>query len=65
MTKNRYEDFIDSNESNTNECNNDDAKLSNNVIISLSSQVNIRNDNIKKDQHKHKNKTKIKILQGL
>ena len=55
MTKNRYEDFIDSN----------DAKLSNNVIISLSSQVNIRNDNIKKDQHKHKNKTKIKILQGL
>ena len=59
VTQNRYEVLSDSDESNTNGCNNDNDKLSNNVTASmLSRQVNLRNNDIKKDQHKHKSKTK-------
>ena len=43
--------LIDSDESNTNEFDNDNEKLSGNVTVSISSQqVNIRNDNIKKSK---------------
>ena len=44
----------------TNGCNNDNDKLSNNVTVNISSlQVNLRN-NIKKHQHEHKTRQKKK-----
>ena len=65
ITQNRYEVLCDSDEGDTNGCNNDSDKLSNNVTASLSSrQVNLRNDDTKKDQHKHKSKTKKRKLKG-
>ena len=53
--------FTDSDENRTKGCNNDDDELSNNVTTSISSrQVNLANNEIKKDQHKHKQKDKKK-----
>ena len=50
----------DSDKSDTKACNNDNDKLSN-VTASISSrQLNLRNNDIKKDQHKHKSTTKKK-----
>ena len=47
-------------------CNNDDDELSNDVTTSiLSRQVNLGNNDIKKDQHKHKSKTKKRNEKGL
>ena len=47
-TQNRYEVLIDSDESDTNGCNNSNEKISNYVTASISSrQVNLRNDEIK------------------
>ena len=57
ITQNRYEVPSDSDESYTNGYNNDNDKLSNNVTASILSQVNLRNDGIKEDQHKYKSKT--------
>ena len=62
ITQTRYEVLSDSGESDTNGCNNDNNKLSNNVTASISSpQVNLGNNDIKKDQNKHKSKTKKEI----
>ena len=59
ITQNRYEAFSDSDENDTKECNNGNDELSSNVRTSISSwQVNLGNNDIKKDQHKHKSKTK-------
>ena len=53
--------FTDSDVNRTKGCNNDDDELSNNVTTSISSrQVNLANNEIKKDQHKHKQKDKKK-----
>ena len=49
ITLNRYEVLVDSDESDTNGCNNDNDKLSNNVTASTSSQVNLINDDAQKD----------------
>ena len=66
ITQNRYEVLSDSDENDTKGCNNDDDELSNNVTTSISSrQVNLGNNDIKKDQHKHKSKTKKRNEKGL
>ena len=70
ITLNRYEVLSDSVESDTNGCNNENDKLSNNVTASISSQqVNLGNNDIKRDQYEHKSKTKKKkrvaVLQWL
>ena len=49
ITQNRYEVLNCLDESDTNRCNNDNGKLSNNVTASISSQVNLRNDDVKED----------------
>ena len=64
LTQNRYEVLSCLDESDTNRCNNDNGKLSNNVTASISSQVNLRNDDVKEDWHKHKSKTKKKKWKG-
>ena len=65
IIQNRYEVLSDSDESDTNGCNNDNDKLSNNVTASIPSrQVNIEINDIKKDQHKHKSKTKKRNEKG-
>ena len=59
ITQNRYEALSDSDENDTKGCNNDNDELSSNVTTSISSrQVNLENNDIKKDQYKHKSKTK-------
>ena len=59
ITQNRYEVLSDSDENDTKGCNNDNDELSNNVTASISlRQVNLGNNNIKKDQHKYKSKRK-------
>ena len=58
ITQNRYEILSESDESDTNRCNNDNDKLSNNVTASIQSHVNLRNDDVKKDRHKQKSKIK-------
>ena len=59
ITQNRYEVLSDSDENDTKGCNNDNDELSNNLTASISSrQVNLGNNDIKKDQQKHKSKTK-------
>ena len=65
IAQNRCEVLSDSDENDTNGCNTDDDELSNTVTTSISSrQVNLRNNDIKKDQHKHKNKTKKRNEKG-
>ena len=65
ITQNRYEVLSDSDENDTKGCNNDDDELSNNVTTSISSrQVNLGNNDVKKDQHKHKSKTKKRNEKG-
>ena len=49
ITQNRSEILIGSNESNTNGCHNDNNQLPNDVTASTLSQVNLRNDDVKKD----------------
>ena len=58
ITQERYDVFIDPDESDANGRTNANDELSNNVTASASSQVNLRNNDVKKDQHKHKSKTK-------
>ena len=59
ITQNRHEALSVSDENDTRGCNNDNDELSSNVTTSISSrQVNLGNNDIKKDQHKHKSKTK-------
>ena len=58
ITQERYDVLIDPDESDANGRTNDNDELSNNVTASASSQVNLRNNDVKKDQHKHKSKTK-------
>lgn len=58
ITQERYDVLIDPDESDANGRTNDNYELSNNVTASASSQVNLRNNDVKKDQHKHKSKTK-------
>ena len=58
IIQNRYEVLIDEDESDTNECNKQSIWC--NVTARRSSQVNLRNNGVKKDQHKHKSKTKEK-----
>ena len=49
ISQNRYEVLYDSHESETNGCNNDNDKLSNNVTPSISSRkVNLGHNDIKK-----------------
>ena len=65
ITQKRYEVLSDSDENDTKGCNNDDDELSNNVTTSISSrQVNLGNNDVKKDQHKHKSKTKKRNEKG-
>ena len=65
ITQNRYEVLSDSDENDNKGCNNDNDELSNNVTTSISSQqVNLRNNDIKKDQLKHKSKTKKRNEKG-
>ena len=65
ITRNRHEVLSDSDESDTNECNNDNDKLSNNVTTSISPwRVNLGNNDIKKHQHEHKSKTKKRNEKG-
>ena len=49
MTRNRYEAFSDSDENDTTGCNNDNDELSNNVTSISSRQVNLGNNDVKKD----------------
>ena len=71
ITRSRYEVLSDSDESDSNGCNNDNDKLSNNVTANTSSRpVNLGNNDIKKHQHEHKSKTKkemkmVAVLQWL
>ena len=60
ITQNIFEVLIDSDESDTHACDNDNDELSNNVSGIASPQVNLRNDNAKKYRHKHKNKSEKK-----
>ena len=65
ITQNRYEVLSDSDENDTKGCNNDNDELSNNITTSISSrQVNLGNNYIRKDQHKHKSKTKKRNEKG-
>ena len=65
ITQNKYEALTDSYESDTTGCNNDNDQLSNNVTTSTSSrQVNLGNNGVKKDQHKHKSKTEKRNEKG-
>ena len=65
ITQNRYEVLSDSDESDTNGTNNDNDKLTNDITAGIwSRQVNLGNNDIKKDQHKHKNKTKKRNEKG-
>ena len=64
ITQSRYEAFSDSDENDTKGCNNDNGELSSNVRTSISRQVNLGNNDIKKDQHKHKSKTKKRNEKG-
>ena len=58
ITQKRYEVLSDSDENDTKGCN-DDEELSNNVTARISSrQVNIGNNDMKKDQLKHRDKGK-------
>ena len=60
-TQNRYEVLIDSDESDTNGCNNSNEKISNYVTASISSrQVNLRNDDIKNINIKERKKKEMK-----
>ena len=71
ITQNRYEVLSDSDESDTNGCNNDNDKLSNNVTACiLSRQVNLGNNDMKKDQHnikarQRKEMKRVVVLQRL
>ena len=58
ITQERYDVLIDPDESDANGRTNDNYELSNNVTAGASSQVNLRNNDVKEDQHKHKSKTK-------
>ena len=59
IIQNRYEVLSDSYGNDTIGWNNDNDKLSNNVTTSASPrQVNLGNNDIRKDQQKHKSKTK-------
>ena len=52
ITRNKSEVLSDSDESDTNRCNNDNDKLSNNITANISSgQVSHGNNDIKKHQH--------------
>ena len=53
-TQNRYEVLFDSDESDINRCNNYNDKLCNTVTVTILSKVNLRNNDVKKDQHKYK-----------
>ena len=53
-----------SDENDTKGCNNDNDELSNNVTASSSRQVNLGNNDLKKDQHKHKSKIKKRNEKG-
>ena len=53
-TQNRYEVLFDSDESDINGCNNYNDKLCNTVTVTILSKVNLRNNDVKKDQHKYK-----------
>ena len=65
ITQNRYEPLTDSDENGTTGCGNDNDKLFNNVTTSISSrQVNLGNNDVKKDQHKHKSKVKKRNEKG-
>ena len=65
ITQNRYEPLSDSDKNGTTGCNNDNDELSNNVTTSISSQeVNLGNNDVKKDQHKDKSKTKKRNKKG-
>ena len=65
ITQNRYEALSDSDENDTKGCNDDNDVLSSNVTISISSQqVNLGNNDIKRDQYKHKSKTKKRNEKG-
>ena len=59
IIQNRYEVLSDSDGNDTIGWSNDNDKLSNNVTTSASApQVNLGNNDIRKDQQKHKSKTK-------
>ena len=59
ITQERYEVLSESDENDTKGCHNDDNELSNNVTARISSrQVNIGNNDMKKDQLKHRDKIK-------
>ena len=59
IIQNRYEVLSDSDGNDTIGWSNDNDKLSNNVTTSASPpQVNLGNNDIRKDQQKHKSKTK-------
>ena len=59
IIQNRYEVLSDSDGNDTIGWNNDNDKLSNNVTTSAPPrQVNLGNNDIRKDQQKHKSKTK-------
>ena len=59
ITQNKYEVLSDSDENDTIGWNNDNDKLSNNVTTSAPPrQVNLGNNDIRKDQQKRKSKTK-------
>ena len=65
ITQNKYEVLSDSDENDTIGWNNDNDKLSNNVTTSASPrQVNLGNNDIRKDQQKHKSKTKKRNWKG-
>ena len=53
-TQNRYEVLFDSDERDINGCNNYNGKLCNTVTVTILSKVNLRNNDVKKDQHKYK-----------
>ena len=64
-TQSRYEALSDSDEKKRKGCNNDNDELSSSVATSISShQVNLGNNDIKKDQHKHRSKTKKRNQKG-
>ena len=61
LSQNRYKVLIDSDESDINELDNDNDQLSNIVTASTTSQVNLRNYDVKKDRHTHNSKRKKEI----
>ena len=65
ITQNRYEALSESDENDTKGWNNDNGELSSNITTSISSrQVNLGNNDIKKNQRKHKSKTKKRNEKG-